>query len=82
MCEGMCSACGVDSATLLKRFAAECSLVSPEIFESCRRKLRVANRMLNVLVSEIVLNRSRVVPIVCELIAAGVAKHVRMNGEA
>ena len=38
--------------------------------------------MLNVSVPQVVLNRPRIVTIVRELVAARVAQHVRMHGEA
>jgi hypothetical protein len=37
--------------------------------------------MLDVAAPEIVLQRSSIVPIVCELVAAGVAQHVRVGPE-
>ena len=38
--------------------------ISPEITESEKRKLRIANRVSNVLVAQVVLDRARVVPLV------------------
>ena len=58
------------------------SLIPPEILKPIRRKLRVAHGMLDILVTEIMLYRPRVVSIVGELKAAGVAQHVGVNGEA
>ena len=43
-------------------------------------KFGIAHGVLNILVSEVMLQGSRVVAVVSELIAAGVAKHVRMHG--
>ena len=53
--------------------------VSPEIFEPAGRQFGVAHRVLNVLVAEIKLDRPRILAGVREVIARGVAQHVRMN---
>jgi hypothetical protein len=37
--------------------------------------------MCDVLVTQILLNRSRIVPVVRKLIATGMAEHVRVNGK-
>src|SRR5690349_11215365 len=55
--------------------------VLPEILEPLRGQLGVARRVLDVAMAEPLLNGSRVVPIVGELKAAGVAQHVRMDRE-
>ena len=55
--------------------------VFPEILEAGNRELRVADSVLDVLVPEILLDGPGVVTIVSELISAGVAQHVRVNGE-
>jgi len=52
-------------------------LSSPEILEPIRRHLRVAHRVLDVLVPEPSLQRPRVVPGIGQGVAAGVAQHVR-----
>jgi hypothetical protein len=56
--------------------------VLPEPLEPIRRQLRVPHRMLDVPVPEVVLDRPRVVAVVGELGAAGVAQHVRVHGNA
>lgn len=53
--------------------------VPPEALEAVRRELGVAHGVLDVLVPEVVLHGARVVPVVRELVAAGMAEHVRMH---
>ena len=53
--------------------------VAPEIFEPVRRQLGVAHRVLDVLVAEVGLHRPRVCALVGELVAAGMAQHVRVH---
>ena len=55
------------------------SSVPPKVLESVRR--HVPDRVLNVLVPEVVLQGARVVAIICELEPAGMAEHVRVNRE-
>src|SRR5262245_7132829 len=54
---------------------------APEVLEPVRRQLRVAHRVLDVLVPEICLQRPRVVASVGERVAGSVAQHVRMDGK-
>src|SRR5262249_31673126 len=54
---------------------------TPKIFESVGSHLGVADRVLDVLVPEVVLQRPRVVAIVGELEPTGMAKHVWMDRE-
>lgn len=56
-------------------------LVSPEVLESRRGELCVADRVLDVLVTEVVLDRTCIVPIVGQFITCGMTQHVRMDGE-
>ena len=58
------------------------SLVLPEPLEPIRGQLRVPCRVLNIPVPEVVLNRPRVVPVIGELVPAGVTQHVGMNRKA
>jgi hypothetical protein len=53
--------------------------VLPEILESIRSHLGVSNRVHDIFVANIVLERSGVVPVVSELVARGVPEHVRVN---
>src|SRR5215471_1660224 len=55
--------------------------LSPEVLEPIRRQFRVAHRVLDVLVPEPGLQRPRVVAGIGQGIAAGVAQHVREDGE-
>src|SRR5665213_225740 len=55
--------------------------IPPESFETIRRQRGVGDRVLNVSVSEIMLDCAGVAAIVGEFIAAGMAQHVRMNLE-
>src|SRR6516164_7278834 len=57
------------------------SSVPPKILESVGRQFGVPDRVLNVLVPEVVLQGPRVVAIVGELEPAGMAKHVRVDRE-
>lgn len=56
-------------------------LILPEGLEPVGRHLGVPNRVRDVLVPEVVLQRPRVVPVVGELEPAGMAKHVRVSRE-
>src|SRR5262245_43561519 len=55
--------------------------VFPKIFEPIGSHFGVPDRVLNVLVPEVVLQRPRVVAIVGELVSTGMAKHVRVDRE-
>ena len=57
------------------------TLISPEVAEPVGRKLGVADGVLDVLVAEIVLQGSGIVPVVGKLIAARMPQHVRMQWE-
>jgi hypothetical protein len=56
--------------------------ISKEVLEPLRHQGGIARRVLDVAVSEIGLDRARVVAIVGELVAAGVAQHVGMRLDA
>ena len=56
-------------------------LVPPKVLEAVGRHFGVPDRVLNVLVPELVLQGPRVVAIVGQLEPAGVAKHVRVDRE-
>jgi hypothetical protein len=56
--------------------------VVPESLKPVRSKLRVSHSVLDVPMTEIVLDRAGVVSLIGELETAGVAQHVRVNGEA
>ena len=55
--------------------------VLPKAVESICCQLRVSDRMRDVLVTQILLNRSRVMPVIRQLVAASMAEHVRVNGK-
>mgnify|MGYP003382024122 CR=1 FL=1 len=55
------------------------TLVPPEPLEPVRRKLRVPHRVVDVLVSKVMLQRPGVVAIVGQLEPAGVPEHVRVG---
>ena len=55
--------------------------VLPEASEPVRGKLGVAHGVLDVLVAEVVLQRSRIDTLVCQLEAASMAQHVRMHAK-
>jgi hypothetical protein len=56
-------------------------LALPETAESIRRKFGVATSMLDIGMGEVVLKGPRVVTVICELDAAGMAEHVGMRRE-
>ena len=56
-------------------------LVFPKIFEPIGRHLGVSNRVHDIIVAHVVLKSSRIDPVVCQFVASGVPKHVRMNWE-
>src|ERR1700747_2581352 len=55
--------------------------ILPEPSEPVRRHRCVAHGRGNRAVTEIVLNCPRVVPVIGELVAAGIPQHVAVNGE-
>src|SRR5262249_41059475 len=57
------------------------SSIPPKVLEPVGRQFGVPDRVLDVLVSKVVLQGPRVVAIICELEPTGVAKHVRVDGE-
>src|SRR5262245_9088707 len=57
------------------------SSVPPTVFEPVGRHFGVPDRVLNVLVPEIMLQGPRVVAIIGQLEPAGMAEHVRVDGE-
>src|SRR5262249_19488960 len=59
--------------------SAPSSSVSPKILESVGRHFGVPDRVLDVLVAEVVLQGPRVVAIIRQLEPAGMAKHVRVD---
>src|SRR5262245_4945084 len=54
---------------------------SPKVLEPVRRQFGIPDRVLNVLVPEVVLQGPGVMAIVGELEPSGVAKHVRVDRE-
>src|SRR5262249_18896842 len=60
---------------------APSSSVPPKVLEPVWRHVGVPDRVLNVLVPEVVLQGPRIVTIIGELEPTGVAKHVWMNGD-
>src|SRR5262245_51149212 len=56
-------------------------LVPPKVLEPVGRHFGVPDRVLDVLVAEVVLQGPRVVSVIRELEPTGMAKHVRVNGE-
>src|ERR1700704_6590391 len=55
--------------------------VPPEVFEPVRRKLAISNRVLDVLMPEIMLQAAGIDALVGQLVAAAVPEHVRMDWE-
>src|SRR5262245_59655534 len=61
--------------------ASATSIAPPKVLEAVGRHFGVPDRVLNVLVPEVVLQGPRVVAVVCELEPTGMAKHVRVDRE-
>ena len=57
------------------------SSVAPKVLESVGRHFGVPDRVLDVLVPEVVLEGPRVVAVIRELEPTGMAKHVRVDRE-
>ncbi len=57
------------------------ALVVPESVEPIRRQLGVPNRVLDVFVSQVVLDGSGIVAIIGELETTRVSQHMRMHWE-
>jgi hypothetical protein len=70
------------SVNLLAPDLAKTNSISKKFLESLRRQGGVARRILNVAVPEIGLDRTGVVAIVGELVAAGMAEHVGVRPDA
>ena len=56
--------------------------IVPEIFETVSTQLRVAHGVLNVPMTEVVLNGACVLPVVGQFESDRVPQHLRMNGHA
>jgi|SRR5579862_2141140 len=56
-------------------------LVLPKAFETLRREFSISNGVLNIFVPKIMLEGSRIVSVVRELVSACVPQHVRMHRE-
>jgi hypothetical protein len=67
--------------TLQKRPLSATKSILPKALEPIRAEFRIAHRVCNVPVTEVLLDRSRVVPLVRELVAGRVPEHVRMDRE-
>src|SRR5262245_8890170 len=63
------------------RWILSASLVPPKILEAVGRHFGISDRVLDVLVPEVVLQGARVVAVISQLEAAGMAKHVRVDRE-
>ena len=57
----------------------QCPLILPEILEPSGRKLRIADRVLNVFVAKVELYRAGVLAGIRQVETSSVAQHVRMN---
>src|SRR6516164_5660854 len=68
-------------ADLVRLFGASTTLIPPKVLEAVGRHFGVPDRVLDVLVPEVMLQGPRVVAIVRELEPTGMAKHVRVDGE-
>jgi len=68
-------------AELVRLLGASTTLIPPKVLEPVGRHFGVPDRVLDVLVPEVVLQGPRVVAIVGEFEPTGMAKHVRVDGE-
>src|SRR6516164_11853059 len=68
-------------ADLVCLLGASTTLIPPKVLEPVGRHFGVSDRVLDVLVPKVVLQRPCVVAIICELEPTGMAKHVRVNRE-
>src|SRR5262249_39309543 len=68
-------------ADLVCLLGAPTTLIPPKVLEPVGRQFGVPDRVLDVPVPEVVLQRPRVVAIVGELVPTGMAKHVWVDGE-
>ena len=57
------------------------SSILPEVFEPVRSQFCVARRVLDVAVSQIMLNGSCILSVIGELVAGSVAQHMWVDGE-
>lgn len=55
--------------------------LSPEIFKTMCRRPRIAHRMRDIAVSEIILNQARIVTLIRQIIAGRMPQHMRINFE-
>ena len=58
------------------------NLVFPEVLESTTGQFCVSNRVLDVLVSQVQLDRSSIVSVIGQLVARTVSQHVGMYGHS
>jgi hypothetical protein len=63
----------------MEKFWSLRKLVLPKFLKTTGCKLGIAHCVLNILVSQIVLNGSRIVPLIHQLVSTGMSKHVRVN---
>jgi hypothetical protein len=68
-------------ADLVRLLGASTTLIPPKILEPVGRHVGVSDRVLNVLVPEVMLQGPRVVAVVGQLEPTGMAKHVRVDRE-
>ena len=55
--------------------------ITPEVFESIRCQLGIAGGVLDVAVSQVLLDRPRILPVVGQFVSCGVAQHMWVNLE-
>ena len=60
----------------------EYKLIFPKSFEPVGRKRSVARSVLDIAVAEISLQRARIDAVICQLVTAGVAQHMRVRFDA
>ncbi len=64
---------------MLTDASASFALIAPEVVKSVGRELGVPDRVLNILVSQVVLDGSCIMTIIGKLEPASMPQHVRMN---
>src|SRR3954470_18330582 len=69
-------------APRMRLLVCQCTgLAPPKILEPSRRQLRIANRVLNIPVAQVGLQRPRVVSPVGQGVAASMSQHMRVSLE-
>ena len=72
---------GEMTSVLHEEFSEEKLLTIPKSLKSCRSQIGVAHRILNITMTKIALNYSRINPSVRQIVAGAMTQHMSMNGK-